>query len=205
MNKNDRLMSIGALVLAAGQSSRFGSDKRTAQLADGASVLATTIKLYDQCFDNLVLVLKADDDHFEPIWPASTKVLYSEHAKGGIGYSLADGIRSIQRQPTPWDLVFIALGDMPFISPTTLMTLKQRAYALLDTMQSGCIVAPTYHEQRGHPVGFSGHFYGQLAQLSGHQGAQALILQHPQQVRRLSLADPGLIRDIDYPHDLPAI
>ena len=203
MSKNNRLISMGVLVLAAGQSSRFGADKRKAQLAGGVSVLATTIKLYDQHFNNLALVLKADDRHLEPTWPARTKVLYSDHAKDGMGHSLADGIRSIQQQPVPWDWVFIALGDMPFISPATLITLKQQAHILFDRMRSGGILVPVYHQLQGHPVGFSSHFYSQLAQLSGDQGAQALIWQHAQQVQRLSLLDPGLIQDIDYPSDLP--
>ncbi|MCY4565494.1 MAG: NTP transferase domain-containing protein, partial [Gammaproteobacteria bacterium] len=52
----------GAVILAAGASSRFGSDKRRFALADGRTMLETALATYQTAFDEIFLVLKPIDE-----------------------------------------------------------------------------------------------------------------------------------------------
>jgi len=51
-------VSVIALVLAAGSSTRFGSDKRRATLADGRSLLAHSVARARAVFDEVRVVLR---------------------------------------------------------------------------------------------------------------------------------------------------
>lgn len=194
--------SIGALLLAAGESARFNSDKRGAALPGGKAMLATSLRLYADQFDELLLVLRAGDEKIICADPA-INTIYSEEAKHGMGSSLADAIRHIQNLPKPWDFAFIALGDMPFIAPKSLRRLDAAARAVL-TAHDRRILVPQQAGRAGHPVGFSAHFFPELAQISGDQGARELLKTHQEDIDYLPLEDPGLLRDIDRPQDLPA-
>ena len=52
----------GCIVLAAGSSRRFGSDKRQFLLPSGTTLLDQTLATVRDVFDRRVLVLRTDDD-----------------------------------------------------------------------------------------------------------------------------------------------
>ena len=54
-------MTAGALIVAAGFSRRFGSDKRRYVIADGDPLLLATVKAYSEVFPNVAVVLRHDD------------------------------------------------------------------------------------------------------------------------------------------------
>ena len=64
------------------------------------------------------------------------------------------------------------------------------------------IAAPSYHGARGHPVGLSSQFRGQLEALRGDEGARAILRLNPDLVTLIDVDDPGVCRDIDTPADL---
>ncbi|HEV2040071.1 MAG TPA: nucleotidyltransferase family protein, partial [Casimicrobiaceae bacterium] len=55
---------------------------------------------------------------------------------------------------------------------------------------------------RGHPVGFSRRYYGELAALSGDEGAKAIVRAHERELQLIETDDAGVSRDIDTPADL---
>ena len=69
---------IGAIVLGAGSSRRFGDDKRKARLPDGRRVIEQTTANALAAFEAVLLVLRADDQAFKTQLAAS---LGSEHLR----------------------------------------------------------------------------------------------------------------------------
>ena len=61
------------------------------------------------------------------------------------------------------------------------------------------IVRPTLNGRPGQPVGFTRHFYAELAQLTGDQGARTLIQQSAAQLTLVACDDPGVLQDVDRP------
>lgn len=204
---NSQADTIGAMVLAAGDSARFKSDKRVALMPDGRTLLATTLSPYLEAYVDVLLVLSENDsalgddlrDYFGA--PDNLDILLAPEAAEGMGGSLRAGANYIKALPRSWRMIFIALGDMPHVRRQTLAVLLERAKTLGDAVTDS-ILAPVMAHQQGHPVGIGGNFLPQLANCSGDTGAFALLQSEAAKVRQIELSDPGILADIDRPEDL---
>ena len=178
----------GAVILAAGSSTRFGSDKRHHRLAGNRTMLATTLAIYQSVFARIFLVLQPDDRSWASEL-SGVQPVYAADSGLGMGHSLAAGIRAARHL----DLLFVALADMPHVQPATLRRLVD---AMPDTRS---IVQPAYLGTPGHPVGFGSAYFDELERLSGDVGARQVLAAHPNQVTRLDFSDAGIVADIDVP------
>ena len=197
--KTARLMrSVGALVLAAGFSRRFGKDKRRALLPTGESVIEATITHLTRAFGNVHVVLREEDDELHELirtrFPETT-LSHCPTAHLGMGHSLAHGAQFAES----WDGIAICLGDMPYTRVETLEALIGHFRSLKDDR---VILIPTFHGDRGHPVLFGRDYLHDMAQLTGDQGARRIIEAHPEYVHIFISEDTGILRDIDRPGDL---
>jgi len=117
-------------------------------------------------------------------------------ADSGMGLSLAHAIGySLQHTPAVGGWL-VALGDMPFVAESTLRALARAVPEGAD------IAAPVFEGRRGNPVAFSARHRAALLALDGDQGARRLLGSHT--VAAIPVPDPGILRDIDTRHDLPA-
>ena len=192
-------MAGGALLLAGGASRRFGSDKRTHRLEGGDSLLHTTAAKYVESFEQVVVVLRPHEAALqrglaERFSESPPRIVFAAHAHLGMGHSLAAGIVAA----LAWDYAFIALADMPFIEPATLVRLRSE----MESATSTAIVQPTFQGSRGHPVGFGRAHFARLQTLTGDQGASSVLSDLAGQVFQMPVADPGILRDVDQPDDL---
>jgi len=192
-------MTAGALVIAAGFSRRFGSDKRLYTLRSGRSMLQAALAPYLEVFRSVAVVVRATDSEvarhlLSGAGPRRPIIVTTQHAERGMSASLADGVRSL----ADWDYVFIGLGDMPFLRADSLRTLDARMReARRDAIAR--IVVPMHDDRQGHPVGFSREFFAELIALEGDQGAKRVIVAHPDAVMRVAVDDPGVVEDLDQP------
>ncbi len=114
---------IGALVLAAGSSRRFGGDKRQARLPNGKLVIEQTLEKVTAVFPDVMVVLRHDDDELQTtLSRLNPDVQYFQAPDSalGMGHSLANAAAEIEG----WDGAFIFLADMPFVAVETLAALK---------------------------------------------------------------------------------
>lgn len=105
-------MSVVALVLAAGSSVRFGSDKRRSLLADGRSLLVHSVESACAVFDDVRVVLREGERGVDLGLPARCRVISSPDFTLGMGHSLAAGAASLADSEA--QAVAILLGDMPW-------------------------------------------------------------------------------------------
>jgi len=186
----------GAVLLAAGFSRRFGSDKRQPTLADGTPLLVASLRLYAAAFAEVLVVLRPEDETLATMAAAEapagpTRVILAPDAALGMGHSLARGATAA----AGWDYLFVALGDMAWVRPATLATLR-------NTMESSSgdrIVQPCYRGTPGHPVGFAGRHQAALAELHGDEGARRVVGAAADDLLRLDVDDPGILEDLDTP------
>ena len=185
-------MNVGVLLLAAGSSRRFGSDKRLALLPDGRPLLFAAIAAVQRSELPLRVCLRPGDDLLrERLLAAGVAVLECQRANRGMGATLAEAVAQL----ADWRGLLVALGDMPAIQPDSF----RRVAAALTADAS---VTPTFQGQSGHPVGFGSDFFSALASLDGDRGARDLVSRAGSVHRHLPLADPGILRDVDFPVDL---
>ncbi len=189
---------VVALVMAAGYSRRYGeADKRQELLADGRTLLATTVARTEQAFSQVRVAIREEDDAFQLGLAASTPLIRLHQAHLGLGASLAEAVAALGGDCRLNDskAVAVLLGDMPRIHPATLRALQQQATR--DT-----IWRPRYGGQPGHPVLFGRAFWPELAHLRGETGAKSLIQRHPSHYHTHDVDDAGTLFDIDTPDAL---
>jgi len=196
-------MRGGALVLAAGYSRRFGSDKRWYELATGEPLLTSTLRLYLGCVDETAVILRKDDTliatHLQQTFKGSKSpnLLFSPNSHMGMGHSIADAMSQLK----DWDYVILALGDMPCVQPSTIRSIEQE---LQSARTADCpkIVRPVYRgphqgQKAGHPVGFTREFFTELEALGGDRGAKQVIERHASALVLLKCDDDGILWDLD--------
>jgi molybdenum cofactor cytidylyltransferase len=177
---------VGAIVLAAGFSSRFGSSKLLAELSSGKTVFQQTVERIAEAFPELLVVTRPEMVTALQKLAQSTSILGFEHADQGMGATLAFAAQQIG----DWDGCVVCLGDMPFIETSTYSLIAE-----LVTVDS--IVTPTFDSKMGNPVAFGKNLYTDLEALTGDSGGRRLTSMYPQAVRELRVSDPGILQDID--------
>jgi molybdenum cofactor cytidylyltransferase len=182
---------ICGLLLAAGQSRRFGSDKRLALLNGEPLMLIAARRLQVVLPDTLIVLGAQDEEHAALLDKAGIAYTHCPTAALGMGHSLAHGVKK-RPAAAGW---LIALADMPHLKNDTLRHLA--AHIRYDN-----IVAPSYDGQRGHPVGFGASYYSELISLSGDSGAKTQLITHAEHLQLLPLDDAGVLFDIDSPSEL---
>jgi molybdenum cofactor cytidylyltransferase len=190
-----------AVVLAAGASRRFGSDKRIALTPAGTSLLQATVSALAGHADAMYIAIRPNDV-IDESWPRSSSAatihyVRAPRADEGMGCSLADAVRQL---PQGCD-VLVALADMPFIQSETVGKLVRH---FRHSMKNAPIVFPQLAGpmSRGHPVIFHHYYRGELEALQGDKGASGLLLAHADALDPLEVRDRGVLADIDQPADL---
>lgn len=188
------------ILLAAGFSRRFGSaDKLLHPLEDGRPIALTAAENLVKAIPLTIAVLRPDNQELAKLLEqAGLKIVFCDPQQTEMADSLSCAVRHSSRFSESGAGFVVALADMPYISQHTI-------HAVAHALTTGAdIVAPTCKGQRGHPVGFSAKFRSELEQLTGDEGARAILKRHADQVKLLECDDAGIVADIDTPADLLA-
>lgn len=187
-----------AIVLAAGQGSRFGGDKLLAKMTDGRSVIEHTMESVVAVFDQCLCVVRREDERLQKLLDQlNCPWMIAESAAEGLSQTICTAVAH-SSSASGW--VFV-LGDMPSVQESTLQALKDN----LEVADRNRIVAPRKNEKIGNPVGFSFHFFEQLVALRGDVGARHLLRENPKSLVFVDVNDGGIFYDVDYPKDLSGL
>lgn len=184
---------IGVL-LAAGSGERFGSHKLLHPLPDGRLLgIAAAENLIAVIPDSIAVVRPGDSGLKNALLGLGYQLIVNAEAESGMGGSLALGIRATLYRERGW---VVALADMPWIDRVSIRKVADRVG------QGASLAAPEYRGQRGHPVGFSADWGEQLSALSGDAGARCVLDSNQHELELLTVADPGVLQDVDRPEQL---
>ncbi len=185
--------TLAGIILAAGESSRMGTDK--ALLAyRGRTFLETILStLRSAGIDRVVVVL---GHHAEEIRRAvdlsSAQVVVNTDYRRGQTSSLQAGLRALESENL--EAVVLCLVDHPAVSAGTLRRLVE------SFKTSGSSAAlPTFQGQCGHPALIGRALFAELRELGPAQGANAVIRKHRAATRFVQVIDPGILTDVDDP------
>lgn len=181
------------ILLAAGFSKRFGeTDKLQSKLPHGEWMAMAAAQYLVQVLPHTIAVVKHNDSPLaEALKAAGLQVVFCDKSANSMAESLVTAMHIVTE--TPSNGCLIALADMPFIQPHTIQAV---ADALVETQE---IVIPTFQNQRGHPVAFAPQYYPALLNITGDNGAKAVVQQFADKVRYLPCDDAGVLQDIDTP------
>ncbi len=184
--------NIAAILLAAGESRRFGADdKLLASLAGEPLVLQAARRIVELAPGRRIAVCRDDRGALAQLLAAQGfRIVANPHTERGLAQSLACGIAEAARGTEA--AAMICLADMPFVSTCHLRNVLAR----FDPANAP-LVASTNGEAAMPPALFARALFGRLRGGVGDRGGRALLAN-----ATLVHAGAGELADIDRPGDL---
>jgi molybdenum cofactor cytidylyltransferase len=194
---------IAAIVLAAGASRRFGSDKLLHPLTLRGVTLplaAHSLLPWLETFGHITVVVRPGAETFcsaieialGEIRSAQIRWIECADAAQGMAASFVCGVRA-NLDVDGW---LIGLADMPAVPSVAIAGVRNAL------SEGAALAAPSRAGRRGHPVGFASHYRDELLALQGDNGARRLLERDRSKVAEIKIDDAGIFADIDIPSDL---
>jgi molybdenum cofactor cytidylyltransferase len=195
------MRALGAIVLAAGSSERFGADnKLLADIGGNALIRVVVGAVVGAGIADVVVVTGSEEERIAAALDAlPLRFAHNANWRAGMGMSIAAGIAALRTQS---EGAFVVPGDMPRLTSDLFM----RVAAAFDGSGRRAIVFPAdaAGEQR-NPVLWPKRFFPELTTLSGPKGAKALLQAHSSECLAVLVEDPAILEDIDTQDDLQGV
>ena len=193
-----RAPRIAAVVLAAGLSSRMGTNKLMQEWR-GKPLLRWVVEAALKSETRPVIVVTGND---QPRIESSLKgldvvFLHNPDYRQGLSTSLKAGIAAV---PSSADGALVLLGDMPEIDSALI----DRMIAAFSPADSRSICIAMHEHKRGNPVLWAKKFFPEIAKLTGDIGAKSLLAANEDVICEIE-AGTAALRDIDTPEALQAL
>jgi len=187
--------TCGAVVLAAGESSRMGSPKALLTL-DGLPFLVHVRHALTAAGVRVIrVVLGWDAARIRAAVPLpDQEVVLNPHPEAGMLSSLVLGLAALPAGLTGF---FLCPVDHPRTRADTLIDLAS-------ALRPGRIVVPVHGGRRGHPVLFAADLIDEFRAAPPDQGARAVVRAVPGRVIERP-AGPDVLVDVDRPEDYEAL
>lgn len=174
-------MSVEGIVLAAGFSSRAGTNKLLLELG-GQSILARCVETMSQVCRRVIVVggHRYRDTEAAIAGLPGVDLIYNENYPKGMFSSVLKGIRQVRAER-----FFLCPGDYPLIQKQTYLDLLAR---------DGTIIVPSYQGRSGHPVLINTRLVPAI--INGeHDNLRSFIKTNRPLL--VEVDDPGILTDID--------
>lgn len=189
------MRNVGAIILAAGGSSRFGQAKQLLSF-QGESLVRRAVRaaIDAGCACVTVVVGDARDRIETELRETAAVIVKNPEWQRGLGTSIRCGLRRLLSSQPELDAVVLLACDQPFVDASVITSL------IAQQENSGKpIVACSYANTLGVPALFDRGCFESLLALPDDPGAKALIESRPADVAQIEF-EKGAI-DIDTPAD----
>ena len=179
---------IGAIVLAAGSSTRMGRAKAHLPAGPkGRSFVDTITETLAGAGVATVRVVVAPGLPQPP-----RQAVVNPDPSAGMLSSVQCGLRAFQEELAA---VFVWPVDHPLVERDTVVAM------IAAFQRTGApVVVPTNDGRRGHPVLFAARVFSELLAADPSHGARSVVHAHDDRLE-LPVADGGVVVDIDTPED----
>ena len=190
ITENPSLPDIAAIIMASGQSRRFGSEKLMAVLA-GKPVISYIADRLSDMFLYTVLVTRSSSVQEYALSKGFNVIL---HDLPGRNDTIGLGIAAL---PDHIKGCLFFQGDQPFIRKETISGLIETALK-----NPGFIIRSSFQGIPSSPVYFPRWTFEELSSLPQGRGGNYLFPLYPEKILDFSIEDPEEIKDIDSAEDL---
>ena len=188
-------MQTGAVIVAAGLSSRMKSFKPLLQLA-GSTVIKTAIATLKEVGVSKIVVVvgKNASQLVKHLADMDVECIYNErYMETDMFYSACMGMSHIAGL---CDRFFFLPADVPLFSSQSLFTMM----GYMDFEQSD-IVTPFHNGRPGHPLLLAAKAVAELTAYQGPGGLRGAVQAYSAKTSSLDLPDIGITLDADKPED----
>ena len=214
--------TIPGILLSAGSSIRFGSDKLLSLLPTGETLLERALRVHMQSqissliavvspnlgkiiienndilsFSGMVIQKRVDTLYaFRCRWGGG-RLAINEKFQEGISSSIRKGLSCLKDEEKAGGLL-ISLSDLPLLTPQTINFFIKKFLA-----ERAGILLPVFNGITGHPAIIDiNRFKKDISKIKGDVGLRILIKKYPKMVKKIPWRDDSVTWDIDNPKDL---
>ncbi len=185
-------MPIGCVVMAAGDSQRFGKNKLMIPV-DGKTMIQHALDAVPTDRLASVCVVTQYEEIAALAWEYGFLCVCNRHPERGISYTVRLGTEKLQDRCAA---ILFMVADQPLL-------LRKSVETLLDSYieHPGKIIAASRNRVRGNPCIFPERFFPELCELSGDVGGSTVIRRHEEELLLVEVGEKELT-DMDTPEAL---
>ncbi|GGG13692.1 nucleotidyltransferase family protein [Paenibacillus abyssi] len=191
--------AIGAVILAAGMSTRMGQPKQLLPLAGKPLFRYAVNTAVTAGLSPIVLVAgkHAAELRNHTVDLPELEVIENRDYASGMASSLRLGMKAITGRV---DAAIICLADQPFVPELVIRKMMEHYNAC---QKEGIrIIRPAYDGVPGHPVLIDKELFHEFEAIQGDEGGKAIIKRHYARLKLVSFEKSEWGKDIDSPEDL---
>lgn len=185
---------IGCLIMAAGNASRFGSNKLAAKV-DGKMLIEHALETVPREEFARVTVVTQYDEVLVLARRFGFTVLVNPFPEWGASHTVRLGTETM----ADCDAILYQVADQPLLRRESV-----RAEVEFFRRHPDRIVAMGHGGVRGNPCIFPARFFPELTALEGDHGGSAVIRRHEDALTLFEIS-PDELRDVDTPMALAAL
>ena len=168
------ISNIGAVILAAGESSRLGQPKQLVQFRGKSLVRRAADAASEAGSSPITIVLGSDSKKIEDeLAGTGVAIVKNENWRAGIGTSIRAGVQNLLSQAPNLEAIVLLVCDQPFVDARVIKGLIE-----LRQKTNKSIVASAYSGTLGVPALFDRSCFGELLALSDDTGAKSIIMRN---------------------------
>lgn len=192
---NNGKIRIGAVILAAGLSTRMGEQKMLLPWKRKTVIETVVDTLIESGIDEIVVVTGRDAEKVSALLKSKplTTVFNHSYANGNMVTSLVTGLKMLQGKV---DVALMVLGDQPQMQQSTVKQITEEGKQNLASL-----IIPSYQMRRGHPWLIPARLWDGLFCLKPEQTMRDFIQMNVNEIHYLLVDTPTILADLDTPVD----
>lgn len=190
-------MKLSAIILAAGMSTRMGTENKLLLKHKNTTLLNETILQLSNTsgINEIIIVLGHEADLVrQHIQNKQIKTVVNEKYETGQTSSIQSGVLATSEEAVGY---MICLGDMPFIQAKDYEALIQ----FWHLSEKGSIIRPWVDDKPGHPVIFDVVYKEDILSETYADGCRSVISNNKKNYIKFESANRRYLVDIDTPDD----
>ena len=191
-------MRLGAVLLAAGLSRRFGEEDKLLADVQGEPMLSRAIRTLRASDADVFFAVVSTERTAEIAREKGLLAVCNKVPQEGLSRSIALGVQAARARGC--DAVLLAAADQPRLTQDSVRALLR---AFREEKASIACLADETHS--GNPAIFAGAFFDELLALQGDRGAKAVLRAHADALCVVRCTLPGELSDADDPQALRAL
>ena len=192
-------INVGAVILAAGSSSRMGTPKQVLQFEGSSLLKRATLAALDAKCRTVVVVTGANAELCRrELDGLDVREAFNPSWETGMASSVRTGIECLINIDADIAGTVILLCDQPHVNSDIISNLVATHHAT-----GKPIIASAYAGSFGVPAFFSRKLFAELTHLEGTSGAKEIIKRHASDAHFLPF--PLCETDMDTPHDFACL
>jgi len=197
------------VILAAGDSSRMGTDKALlpwppvipGSATSGQTFLSAAIECLNAFSEMVIVVAGNNEANIAPVVYAQGAVVVRNPApESGQFSSLQVGLQEVLNHGR--DAAMVTLVDRPPVSLATLQTLCD---AFVTRVHDKWSVVPEFGGKHGHPFVVAREMIEAFLKAAPTANAREIEHQHQQHIEYVAVNDPAVTLNVDTPQDYQAL